>query len=151
MSDIATRLSDDIVVPGTGEIVSLAEASGVARALRAIREHKQQVEDVRALLERALVEESERAGTKTLHLGDGLTASIGPDTEIEWDLDELEKLKDAGLPDERYAELVTEVVSYKVNASVAKQIEGANARYGEIVVRARNRVPKRQTVRIEEK
>ena len=147
-TDLVTTTGNEIVCPGTGELVSLDDAPAVARALRALREFKRDVEDARSVLEAALIGESERQGTKTLHL-DGLTASISADTAVEWDVTVLLRLLEAGLPAERYAALVTEEVSYKVDGRVAAQIAGANERYAEIVAAAKNRVPKRPYVRVE--
>jgi hypothetical protein len=89
-----------------------------------------------------LVEEARRQGTRTLHVG-GEKIELGPDYEIEWDVTKLAELKDAGLSEDRYRELVVEVVSFKVNAAVAKQVAGVDPEYARIVEEARRRVPKR--------
>lgn len=147
--DLVVRESRDLAIPFTGEVVDLDDAPAVARALHSVREHKQMVEEARSILEGALVAESTRVGTKTLRFGT-LTASVGPDSELQWDMTEIVKLLEAGLPQERYDELVTEIIEYKVNAAVAKQIEGANPAYAEIIARARRRAPKKQYVRVEQ-
>lgn len=148
MTDLAVNESRELVLPGTGQIVNLDDAAEVARALSSLRDWKRHADGARAVLEAALVEESARQGTKTLHLG-AVTASVSADTELTWDITELVKLLDAGLPAERYQALVGETVTYKVNAAVAKQIAGANPAYAVIVAAAQTRTPKRQYVRIE--
>ena len=60
--------------------------------------------------------------------------TIFPDFSIE-----VLELRDLGLPEERYGELVVATVTYKVNASVAKQIAGANPEYAKVIDRARSR------------
>lgn len=141
--------STELVVPGTGELVNLADPAAVAVALHGLRLHKEAVESARATLEAALVAESGRVGIKTLHLP-GAVAKIGPDSDLEWDVTILVELIPAGLPRERYDELVTlPPVTPKVNAAVAKQIEGSNDVYAEIIRRARSRVPKRASVKVD--
>lgn len=144
---LAIPESREIVVPGTGELVNLDDAPAVARALAAVREFKGVVESARSTLEQALVDESVRAGSKTLRYG-GLVASIGADSELEWDVTELVKLRDLGLPEKRYGQLVTEEITYKVNAAVAKQIAAANPEYAKVIEQARGRRPKRPYVSV---
>lgn len=151
MSALEPRQARELAVPGVGSLVDLDQPQQVAQALRDVREFASRMQEARAVLEAALVAESIRQGTKTLHLDGGLTASIGADSELEWDVTQLARLLKAGLPVERYAELVVETVSYKVNASVAKQIEAANPRYARIVKKARGRKPKKPYVGIGER
>lgn len=148
MTEIAVNQPRELVLPGTGELVNLDDAGQVARALSSLRDWKRHADEARAVLEAALVAESARQGTKTLHLG-AMTASVSADTELAWDVTVLIGLLAAGLPSERYTDLVTETVSYKINASVAKQIAGANPAYAAIIDAAQSRVPKRQYVRVE--
>lgn len=138
----------EIVIPGTGELVSLDDPAQVAAALTALKQHTTNVSAVRHLLEAVLAEESERQGTKTLRIGD-YVATIGPGSDLDWDLDELAKLRDAGLPEERYNALVKTTVDYKVDARVASQIEKANPDYARIIGNARIRIPKRASVRVD--
>lgn len=137
----------ELVQPLTGELIRADDVAGVGEAIRALREHKREVDTAISAFTAAAIEQSRAMGTKTLRAG-GVTIKLGADSEIEWDVTELVKLLAAGLPPERYAELVTETLTYKVNASVAKQIEGANAKYAPIIDRARVRVPKRQTASV---
>lgn len=148
MSELVHHETNTLIVPGTGALIDLEDAPQVAQALRDVRDYEQQLRYAKTALTEALVAESSRQGTKTLRLGT-LTASVSADTELAWDVTELVKLLDAGLPAERYADLVSETVTYKVNSSVAKQIEAANPAYAAIIERARSRVPKTPYVRVE--
>ena len=90
-----------------------------------------------------LVEESRRLGTKTLHLAQGTAiVSGGPASELAWDVGELVRLLALGLPAGRYEELVETIVTYKVNAAAAKQLEAANPEYANVISKARSRVDK---------
>lgn len=61
--------------------------------------------------------------------------------DLQWDLDELEKLKEADppLPEDRFNELVYPAIEYKVRANEAKRIEAANPVWAEIIRKARSR------------
>lgn len=145
MTDVA---SETALVPFTGELVPLAEPLAVAKALEDLREYQRGLSSLRAVLEEALVAESRRRGTKTLHLGQ-TTAVITGGRGIEWDMEELAKLRDAGLPEERFSELVKTEISYKVDARVANQLSSANEEYAAIIGRARAEVEKPWRVRID--
>lgn len=139
----------EIVVPWTGELVPLTNPSQVARALGQVRDLKRQLDEARAVLEDALRLEAERQGTKTLHL-DGLKATVTGGSKLEWDMEALaDELRDAGLPEERLGQLIVQVITERVNATVANSIAKANPRYGEIVERHRHVVPDRWRVTVE--
>lgn len=142
MSEIAVTADTALVAPHTGELLNLNDAPAVARALTELRDHRQAVNDATSVLTDALVQHAQRAGKKTLHLhGVGkVELSGGPDSAVHWDLEILEQLRAAGLPEDRWNELVRTDISYSVNAAVAKQIESSgNERYREIVGMARQR------------
>ena len=130
------------VVPLVGLVVDLSQPKEVALALDAVREAKRRLDEARAGLERVLVEESVKQGTKTLHFGE-LKAVVSGGPVVEWDIEQLrEELTELELPEARINMLITETVSYKVNAAVAKQLAGANPEYAEAVERAKTIVPK---------
>lgn len=129
-----------IVLPHTGELISLTEVLPVAKALDDIRAHESQLRDIKRILTDALVAESERQGSKTLHL-QYLDVEIGGGGAVEWDMEELAKLQDAGLPEERYDALIRMTVSYSVDAREANRIAGANEEYARIIQNARSEVP----------
>jgi len=52
------------------------------------------------------------------------------------------------LPQDRYEQLVTEVVTHKVDARVAKQLAGSNPAYAAIIERARRVDPKPWSVKV---
>ena len=119
----------EVVIPLTGELVALGEPAQVAGALDHIRELKRALDEVRVVLEDALRIESERQGTKTLHL-DGWTATLSGGEKAEYDILKLgELLFDEGLPASRLAELVVQTVTYKVDQRVARSVAAANPRY----------------------
>lgn len=145
MSVPAIPEPDAVASPLTGEIISLEDPVAVGKALRELRAYTDQAREVRRLLIDALVEHARRAGTKTLRL-DGLDRPLvvrgGPASEIVWDVEILRSLLDMGLPPARFNELVSETVSYSVNANVAKSIAAANEDYARVIEAAQTRVDK---------
>ena len=139
-------MATDLAVPQqlvdvrTGEMLPATPENAITLLLAA-REMRSRILDLVKDCEFVLREESQRQGSKTLHLPHG-TAVISGGTEIAWDLEELAKLLAVGLPDERYSELVITTVTYKVDARVAKQLEAANPAYAEIIANARTTVEK---------
>jgi hypothetical protein len=134
-------LTTSIVVPFTGEYVELDEPVQVALALETVRRLKRDLDEARVVLEDALRFESERAGTRTLHLGE-LTAVVSGGEKVEYDAEELgHQLRRAGLPEARLSELIVETVSYKVDQRVARSVAASNPRYAGALERCRRVVP----------
>jgi hypothetical protein len=138
-----------IVVPVTGQLVDLTRPVEVAGALHDVREAKRLLDELRALLEGVLRLEAQHQGTKTLHLGP-LDAVISGGTRNDYDADVLQQLlRDAGLPEERLSEAVQQIVTYKVDQRVLKQLAAANPAYAAAIDQARTTVetPWRVTVK----
>jgi len=127
----------ELVVAGVGTLVHLDRPEEVAQALADIRALEAQLRSVKSELAIALAAEGARQGTKTMRFG-SLTVKLASDKTIVWDIEELAKLLDAGLPAERYDALVSTEVTYKVSAAEAKRIAGANEVYHGIIERARS-------------
>jgi hypothetical protein len=141
--------STDIAVIPTGEVVDLNDARACAIALDEIREIERQLREAKSLLTSAVALECQRQGTKTLHLDGGVTVELSGGTRVEYDIAALEKLRDLGLPEDRFTALVVPTVTYKVNAAEAKRIAGANSEYAQVINGARRVVdmPTRATVK----
>jgi len=134
-------VSDELVVPLTGELVSLSDPRQVVHVLDQVREMKRKLDDVRRVLEDALRAESERQGTKTLHV-DGLVATISGGSKTEYDIEGLLiELMELGLPAERLDALVVTTITQRVDQRVAKQVAGANPEYAEVIERHSSTVP----------
>ena len=136
-----------LVVPSSGEVISLEDPAACVKVLSEIRELESRLREAKGALTHALTYEFSRQGTKTLELN-GVKATLGPDSEIVWDIEVLNELRGLGLPEERMDALVTAEVTYKVNGSVAKQIAGANNEYADVIERAKGRLPKTPYVSI---
>jgi len=145
MTEIVTR--ETVLQPLTGELIPAGDVPKLAEAIQEIRDYRDKLGRAIDALTEALINESHRQGTKTLTAA-GLKIEVSADTQIDWDIDELDKLRDAGLPGDRYAQLVQTIVTHKVDGRVAKQLEGANDAYATIIDRARVRVPKKQYVTV---
>ncbi len=138
-----------IVQPFTGALINLREPAEAAQALQDVRDLKRQLDELRALLEGVLRLESERQGTKTLHL-DGADAVVSGGRRVDYDAELLQqRLRQAGLPEDRLAKAVVEVVSYKVDARVLRQLAAANREYAAAIEEAKSMVdtPWRVTVK----
>jgi hypothetical protein len=130
------RQKEALVVPLLGLVVSPESTNEVAEALGSIREAKRLLDEARGELERLLADEAQRQGTKTLHT-DKLTVSVSGGPETVYDMEVLEQLQEAGLPEERYNELIKTEVIYRVDRNVVRQLRGSgNPDYEAIIEKA---------------
>lgn len=135
-----------VSVPGelldvrTGELLPATPENAV-NLLTAARDMRGRLMDLVKDCEAVLLDESRKQGTKTLHYGSE-TATITGGQDLAWNLDILLELRNRGLPEARYNELVVATVTYRVNAAVAKQLEASNPAYAEVIAMARSYEPK---------
>lgn len=112
----------------TGELLP-ASVENAARVLHAARAMKAQVNEIVQEATAYLVEESARVGTKTLH-GDTETVTLTGGPSIDYDpADLVEALREAGCPENRIDQAVTQIITYKVDRSVLRQLAAANPYY----------------------
>lgn len=138
--------SEDLVLPHSGEVISLQDAGAVANALADIRRIEALMRDTKAILSGALVAESQRQGSKTLHLP-GVTAEIRGGTDVVWDIEALvHGLETAGLPDERLNEAVRQEVTLVPNGRELTRIGKANPVYAAAIDAAKSIVEKQPYV-----
>lgn len=138
----------ELVYPMTGEILRRDDPAACARVFAEIREVEAKLKELRTALSEALIDESIRQGSKTLHFENGLTATISASAPIIWDHEVLAELLGAGLPPDRFEALVRAEVSYKVDGSVIRSLKGANPVYAEIIERAQTRIEKPPYVKV---
>ena len=139
-----------LILPPTGEIVSLDDAGSCLRALTEVRELEARLKEVKSQLTIALAGEFSRQGTKTLEI-EGIKAELRGGQEIIWDIEVLEELRDLGLPEDRMDALIKTEISFRVDASQAKRIAAANPQYADVIDRARKFVPKANYVTVARK
>lgn len=137
----------ELVVPYSGELVPLDSPSECARVLNEIRELKKKLREAEQELTFVLTQEFQRQGLKTMEL-DGVKMELKGGSEIAWDLEVLEELRELGLPEDRFNDLVKAEVSYKVSAREAQRIASTNEQYAEVIERAKQRYAKPQYVTI---
>jgi hypothetical protein len=134
---------NELVIPGSGELVDLSDERQCVKALLAVREFEQQLRAAKAALTEAVVERSRLLGEKTITLSDGLRAEIRGGSEVVYDAQALEAdLRALGMPEERLREIIIEEVAYKVSAREAKRAASANPQYAAVVASARHEVEK---------
>lgn len=144
---IVEAVSTELALPN-GVVIDTLVIADVVSAIKDLDMLKAQVAAARRHLVELVMEERKRTGSAaTMHVGRS-TVSIAVAKEIVWDLEELAKLRDAGLPEETWNELVITTVSDKVNANVAKRIAGANDDYAKIIAAARTDHEKNPTVTV---
>jgi len=134
-------LSQELIYPVTGEIVSYDDPAGCVRLLGEVRALEQKLKELKADLTLALEQEFSRQGRKTIEVN-GVKAELRGGSGIVWDIEVLDELRTLGLPEERMDELMQAEITYKVNGSVAKQIAAANPEYADVIERAKQKVPK---------
>lgn len=132
--------SPAVVDPMSGELVDITDLRAAAEFLERLRQSKQMFDAAIRQVSDALAAEFERQGTRTINAG-AYDLEQKETAGYEWDEEEAQKLLDAGLPPERYAELAVQTVVTKFDQRVARQLE-TNPAYREIIERARRRVVK---------
>jgi len=142
MSELVKPMSAEIVLPGTGELVDIVTPDGAGYTLAYLDRWYTGDGELRDFLVDRLHEEAERRGTKTLHL-ERVTVVVwgGPDAKVETDGYELrERLRAAGLPEERIEAAVPMVITYKPDGRVLRQLRGANPAYAAAIDASQTKV-----------
>lgn len=131
-------MSEELAIPGTGQVVSLDNEVECAQALSAVRAFESQIREAKNILTSAIVERSQILGTKTIHLPDGTKAEIRGGPESTYDHMEIEEnLRALGMPENRIREIIVEEISYKVSVREAKRAAGANESYASVIENAK--------------
>lgn len=133
--------------PVTGELLDLSDAPAAAQFIANVKTLEERLRELRRFAERTIVEESRRLGKKTFTIGTAKIV-IGGGPATEYDVEILTELVAAGLPEERFLEVVPLVCEYKPKAADLKQLASANETYKAIIDRARKTVEKPHNVRI---
>lgn len=119
-----------LAVPGTGEIVDLSKPVEAALALDALREFERDIASAKRILTDAVVAHYRLTGERTLELPGRLEAEVKASKRTIVDPDILEqRLRDAGMPEERIEQLFKTTVERKVELRKAKTAATANDEY----------------------
>jgi hypothetical protein len=126
MSEMAPR--SELLDVLTGEVLPATPENAHA-ILAHIADMEQTIRTAKAAITDYVIEESVRQGTKTFDIhGSKLVLEGGPTDVVEGhDLAML--LREAGCPEQRIKDVVTEEVTYKVNRRVLAQLIAANPDY----------------------
>lgn len=136
-------------IPVLGLLVDLSNARDCAVALDAIRGAEEQLAEAKRVVVDQLIAERRYRGEGTWRYDDGVTVEVPKPEETVYDADEIEReLRDAGMPEERIAEIVRETVSRKVMAGEAKKAAAANPEYAAIIERHARKVEKRPSPKV---
>jgi hypothetical protein len=124
-------MSDDLVIlPGTGELVDIATVDGARRGMRMVSEMRQQLSEFNDACRRTLLEESDRRGQLSWEADGHMVRVGGAGVVEEYDIAILHELIDAGLPESRWAELVT--YEPKVDGRIIQQLK-RNPTYAAVI------------------
>lgn len=127
--------STELAIIGLGQLVNLEDGAECARAIDAIRDLEWQLRMAKQELTRALVHQSQQAGSKTLRY-EGVEATVKGGSATEYDADAIYlDLLAAGMSEERAGEVVVETVTRKVSAAEAKRVSAANPAYKDVIDR----------------
>lgn len=123
-----TIAQDDIVNVVTGEIVSASDIENVARVWIEMQEARTRLTDAMRAAQAVLEREADRLGADHLH---GVT--VVRKNEYTWNVSALhDQLRQAGLPEERWREIVTTVE--KVDARKMRALANRSPEtYGPII------------------
>ncbi len=145
-------MGEELVVPGVGEVVDLADVPAVVGALEALRDYESLIREAKSTLTRAVVEHVTELGVRSIELPNGDRAEISAGTENVYDPYVLmEKLREAGMPESRIGEIIEETVTHRVRAGEAKKAAKANPAYAEALEVSRSEQPRNQYVSIKRK
>lgn len=134
------------VLPWSGQLVDLSTPEGALEGYQAASDFRKQLNDFAAMCREAIIAESDRLGQLTFEIGDQKVRVDSDGEEYEYDVAVLATLKDAGLPEFRFNELVS--WEPKVNQRVANQLL-RNPEYAAIIEDAVLAAkPKRRSVRM---
>lgn len=126
-------VSEDLAVPetfldvSTGEVLP-ATPENAAAVIEAARNLKARCDQAIRDATSILVEESRRQGRKTFDAGRRVEVSGGSKTVYD-PLELAEALREAGVPEGRIDEAVSQEFTYKIDRSVLKQLAAANPDY----------------------
>lgn len=131
-------MTEELAIPGTGQLVSLENEIECVQALQAVRDFESALREAKAALTSAIVEHSRTQGTKSIVLPDGTKAEIRGGPESVYDTHEIEEnLRALGMPEDRIREIVIEEISYKLSVREAKKASSANEEYASIIENAK--------------
>jgi hypothetical protein len=123
-----------VVVPISGEQLDIASVAGARRGLVLVTDLRRQLTELSNLCRETLISEADRRGQLSWVDEDGTKIRIGgAGLEEEYDAAVLAELRDAGLPDERWNQLVS--WKPKVDGRVINQLR-RNPEYAAIIDRA---------------
>lgn len=137
------RQSDTSLAPVdrfTGELLDPRNLEQLGDYLERLRELRQAVQDEIGGITGLVVSLSSQYGKKTLRSGD-VKVEVKSNVKREWDLDVLDQLLDAGLPLERWEEMVKSEVVTTVSWAIAKQLKASNPEYARIIDEAMTEIP----------
>lgn len=137
----------EVLDPFTGELVTATDLRSAALLIRRIREAEAQFAKLKKGITGWFADYCDERAEWTVDFG-GFKVSVPPPTasDIDWQMDELEKLE-ALLPPDRYAELVKQTVSYEPQTRALQNAAKAGGEIGQIIERAQVRRPKKRYLR----
>lgn len=138
MTSVEVAVPEDdirtLVVPGTGEVLSIETADDAVESLDRLRDLEAAIGHAKRAATERLTELAKLYGKKTMPVTGGRKVTLSSGTTTSYDADAIyAALIDAGMPEERIEEIIETTVSHRVRAAQAKQAAGANPAYKAII------------------
>ena len=144
MNSLVTQVAQEVVDPQTGEVIHRKDIPAVGRLLGKVRDLQRQFRNLNEWANDAIVEYMDERAEWTIHAAGMKFSAPSPEAaDIEWDLEELEKLQEH-LPADRYGELVRMEISHKPQTVKLHQAAKAGGEIAKIIERAERRTPKQR-------
>ena len=140
-------MSVELVVPGSGELVSLDDEIACCKALRTVQDMEAQLREAKRTLASAIAARARVLGTRTITLPGGQKAQVGSDHETVYDAEAIEDdLRQAGMPESRIKDIIEVTVTTRVRAGEAKRAAAANPEYARVIENHRREVERSPSV-----
>jgi hypothetical protein len=132
-------------VPWSGEIIDVSDPAVVATALYELREMRRRMAEFEEAAQQMLLDQMDTRGQWTMRFGDREVEGSTPGDDYYYDVEQFRKVLEAGLPEDRFNEIVTVKVTESVNRTKAKALLKV-PQYEQIVKDARVDTAKRRRV-----
>lgn len=138
----------EVCDPFTGEAVDLSDLAFAADYLDTLRRWKIALDQATRDTQDAILDQMSVLGQGTVRVGRAQLRRV-PKVDYEYDHEELLKLLDMGLPEQRFQEVVRDVVDRKVSRTALKQVAASNPEYAKVIERATTKIDRPASVEVQ--
>jgi hypothetical protein len=143
MSDDVVPRREGYMLPWSGVMIDPSQPAQVSQALLEWQRVQAAGIEFQRQAEQFLLQQMDERGEYTVRYGPYEVKGDTPEDDYFYDIEDVRKLADAGLPEDRMNDLIKVQVEERVDKRVAKAIAKV-PKYREILERARRDVPKQR-------